>query len=236
MYWKRQSNHLEWIVRQMSWIPPWTATSKDAELPATARIQRRWQDILQKYAQSQENANSDAGIDEATNINLSSHDNGEDHAIKSESETASEISDRDNELDADDDPPSAHREEPHTMEPHTFTETLSHPCHLWHKCPKKLIVDTYGYGRNPAFWFTLNLPFNYLWEIHRFQEATQNLNGEDVNVRDLIDEPQSQEAKRQRCEWVTNNPDIVSLLHAMRILDPDLNADLIRILVKRGSH
>ena len=24
-HWKRQANHLEWIVRQMSWIPPWCA-------------------------------------------------------------------------------------------------------------------------------------------------------------------------------------------------------------------
>ena len=23
MMWKKEGNHLEWIVRQMSWMPPW---------------------------------------------------------------------------------------------------------------------------------------------------------------------------------------------------------------------
>ncbi len=26
MHWKRQPGNLEWIVRQMSWVPPWTKT------------------------------------------------------------------------------------------------------------------------------------------------------------------------------------------------------------------
>ena len=25
MHWKKEGNHLEWIVRQMSWLPPWCA-------------------------------------------------------------------------------------------------------------------------------------------------------------------------------------------------------------------
>ena len=29
MHRKRQGNHLEWIVRQMSWAAPWTSTGKD---------------------------------------------------------------------------------------------------------------------------------------------------------------------------------------------------------------
>ena len=33
----------------------------------------------------------------------------------------------------------------------------------------------YGYGRNPAFWFTLNFPFNYLYEVHRFADAVAEL-------------------------------------------------------------
>ena len=38
-----------------------------------------------------------------------------------------------------------------------------------------VVEDTYGYNRIPAFWFTLNLPFNYLFEIHRFQRAVEEL-------------------------------------------------------------
>ena len=31
MYWKRQTTQLEWIVRQMSWAPPWTDTAVAAD-------------------------------------------------------------------------------------------------------------------------------------------------------------------------------------------------------------
>ena len=30
MQWKREGNELEWIVRQMSWQPPWTIRGQDA--------------------------------------------------------------------------------------------------------------------------------------------------------------------------------------------------------------
>ena len=46
---------------------------------------------------------------------------------------------------------------------------LAQPRHLWYKPSARTIPDEFGYGRIPAFWFTLNLPFNYLYEIHRFQ-------------------------------------------------------------------
>ena len=50
MYWKRQSNHLEWIVRQMSWIPPWTTTSQSNEPETARRITKRSKQIAQKHA------------------------------------------------------------------------------------------------------------------------------------------------------------------------------------------
>ena len=46
-------------------------------------------------------------------------------------------------------------------------ENSAHPRHLWYKAPSRTIPDAFGYGGIPAFWFTLNLPFNYLYEIHR---------------------------------------------------------------------
>ena len=38
MHWKRESSSLEWIVRQMSWIPPWSIKKKDAEPEAAKRM------------------------------------------------------------------------------------------------------------------------------------------------------------------------------------------------------
>ena len=34
-------------------------------------------------------------------------------------------------------------------------------------------ADPSGYGRNLAFWFTINCPYNDSYEVHRFAEATR---------------------------------------------------------------
>ena len=68
-----------------------------------------------------------------------------------------------------------------------------------------LAHDEYGYGRNPAFWFTLNCPYNYLHEIHRFQGNLTCL------------DPTTAEAKRMRFQWCLDNPYIVCFLHAVRV-------------------
>ena len=72
-------------------------------------------------------------------------------------------------------------------------------------CPQLGTVDTYGYGRSPAFWFTLNCPYNYLHEIHRFQD--------DRLCLDAI----SRASKDMRFRWSLDNPDIVCQLHAIRV-------------------
>ena len=35
---------------------------------------------------------------------------------------------------------------------------------VWHSAKPELECDLNGYGRIPAFWFTLNLPYNHLME------------------------------------------------------------------------
>ena len=49
-----------------------------------------------------------------------------------------------------------------------------HPRVFQSRPVRKRIDNHYGVPRIPAFWFTLNLPFNYLQEIHRFKQATQD--------------------------------------------------------------
>ena len=58
------------------------------------------------------------------------------------------------------------------------------PRDFWQKQPAHIIDDAYGYNRIPAFWFTLNLPFNYLFEIHRFQRAVEELTATAKDVGD----------------------------------------------------
>ena len=101
------------------------------------------------------------------------------------------------------------------------------PQMLWRKLPTLITPDHFGYGRNPAFWYTLNLPFNYLWEIHRFQDAVSKLTSvESIAQEDTYehkisrshDDPQAfRAAQDSRCEFVANNADIVSMIHALRV-------------------
>ena len=52
----------------------------------------------------------------------------------------------------------------------------------WGKLPSVQTTDTYGYGRIPAFWYTLNFPYNYLWEVHRFHHAIQDFEGASYRI------------------------------------------------------
>ncbi len=96
------------------------------------------------------------------------------------------------------------------------------PRKLWHRGAERILPDVHGYGRIPAFWFTLNLPYNYLFEIHRFQRAVEELattgseHEERTSEVDCLD-PVSRDAMNERCAWVLNNPDIVATLHAIRV-------------------
>ena len=56
------------------------------------------------------------------------------------------------------------------------SDTLVHPRKIWQQLPRRLQKDIYGYGRNPAFWFTLNFPYQYLYEVHRFADAIHEVN------------------------------------------------------------
>ena len=65
--------------------------------------------------------------------------------------------------------------------------------------------DEYGYGRIPAFWFTLNCPYNYLHELHRFHADDLSRRGTD------------RDSRRLRTQWCFDHPDLVCFLHALRI-------------------
>ena len=38
MHWRKQASNLEWIVRHMSWAPPWTESAPDHDVPQPDRL------------------------------------------------------------------------------------------------------------------------------------------------------------------------------------------------------
>jgi hypothetical protein len=109
-------------------------------------------------------------------------------------------------------------------------DAATHPRTVWSRVPPRQLPDAYGCGRIPGFWFTLNLPYNYLFEIHRFHRATRQLAGplslatcatkRDAQMAadswvDPLD-AERRDAVDARCAWALDNPDLVVTLHAIR--------------------
>ena len=94
---------------------------------------------------------------------------------------------------------------------------LPHPQIVWRQMPAQLRTDSFGYGRNPAFWFTLNYPYNYVFELHRLQEATRELQ---LHTRPDQWTHGFRRADKQamdaRFQWTADNSDLVVLMHAIR--------------------
>ena len=52
----------------------------------------------------------------------------------------------------------------------TWTTTI-HPEQIWRQLPLACVADRWGYGRSPAFWYTLNFAYNHCYDLHRFHKA-----------------------------------------------------------------
>ena len=49
--------------------------------------------------------------------------------------------------------------------------TIENPEQVWRKLPLACVADRWGYGRSPAFWYTLNFAYNHCYDLHRFHKA-----------------------------------------------------------------
>ena len=171
MYWKREGNHLEWIVRHMSWTPPWCESAVDDTKYRAATRQRAKREILKE-----EHSSARAEDDTAVKVEDVKEEPTEDACplldVHSEASTAGDIDDLEGPrgADRDEDGPSSAAQD--------VSAQISSTDHtsLWHHMPALCSRDDFGYGRTPAFWFTLNLAYNHLHEIHRFAEATEQRN------------------------------------------------------------
>ena len=100
----------------------------------------------------------------------------------------------------------------------TTTDQTTAMRQLWKTPPPCTMEDVWGLQRIPAFWFTLNLPYNHLHELHRLQKATTacaaSFARDVATAVDPLLAVESSPPLTQRCEWVLNNPDLVAQIHA----------------------
>jgi len=193
MFWKRITAALEWIVRQMSWFPPWLL-SGDSEMPVadpppSAACPAADADMAcVQYADCEEMQYDETAEKKPTSA----------PSVPVPEEPAMSPASPKTESDVDEKTGAA------TAKPKPARGAPAE--RVWSKVVNDVARrDDHGYGRIPAFWFTLNCPYNYLHEIHRFHGKDGSLRGNDP------------ESKRMRVQWCYDNPDLVCFLHALRV-------------------
>ena len=184
MHWKHVAHDLEWIVLQMSWPPPWTSpkeagpklpqrrktstavTAANVPLPhvpsqqtplaaATGNIPRQntpHAPAAPAEVKQEEHSDADGSGAESCESSACAASDGEQEPPQRESVAQT----------------PEHTKPAHSTRSEKITDPLPHPRTLWSEPSKYIVDDDFGYGRIPAFWFTLHLPYNYLYEIHRF--------------------------------------------------------------------
>ena len=165
MFWKRTTRHLEWCVRFMSWFVPWVRRDDGA------RYGDDEQSVVAAFDAAASRASSSAGPparpstfqnELPTDVHEAPCDAGGEDDEDGEGERYVSEPPAAGEVDAS---------EPESV-PCIPAETV------WAAVPTGAgRKDDYGLGRIPAFWFTLNCPYNYLHELHRFHADDGSLTG-----------------------------------------------------------
>ena len=237
MYWKRIGNQLEWIVRQMSWNPPWTHRGTEQQRAAsTTRFQKsKKKRVLVTEPPETQLTIEDAPEEAAAHCDKIERDSA--NASDTESNPFSDASSQDaretEDSDAPEDDvfsnsaPSAYDDEEEAPEEKPVVDEAPPS---WSQPQNLCVTDHHGYGRIPAFWFTLNFPYNMTWELHRFCYAVEEAKEDpEITWEELLKDeslkPQvdTTSPKRpypdvsDRCRWVQDNPDSVAVMHAIRV-------------------
>ena len=154
IFWKKETNRLQWFVRQMSWSPPWVADKQDDTVRENYEDRRRVA-IEQNFHKSSKKTDTPVG-NSVPPVPIS-RENAPEVAQSTPASSAPTMAN-----------PAQNHASVNTVD--TADATVARYESLWLACSTGHTVDTYGYGRSPAFWSTLNCPYNYLHEIYRFQE------------------------------------------------------------------
>jgi hypothetical protein len=233
LHWKREGHHLEWCVRQLSWLPPWVA-SDDVDVCELARSAVRRAGAGEPRGEELDAApslRSEPASDDETSVasRVDSLADDDDDAVVEPSGSATEPAPA-TPLSRPARRATTPRESPGQR---AFAGDVdpSHPRRLWRRQAAKVCRDQLGCGRTPAFWFTLNAPYNALHDIHRFHAAVRALalagdatapvnvpgvQGSDAGAASAF----VSDVRRRRAAgvaWVRENPDIVAFVHALRV-------------------
>ena len=221
MHWKRQGNELEWIVRQMSFAATWTSTGKDldAQRYATkAKSLDKKKSWHKNKSEPEDPAIAPLLSTPVSHASTTKQDYTEiedviPDAVDIDDENASQVCSTESlrslqdayvepDVDLQDMIPPALDDNT------TVHDTIVDPQDLWSRLPLVTAHDYHGYNRCPAEWFTLNYPYNYSFDLHRFHTAIRELHGEkaDDTFPDIS----------ARCKWVLDNPDLAAVMHAIR--------------------
>ena len=227
MYWKRQCHDLEWIVRQMAWKPPWVNSHPDT---TDGHMLKRLTQKQIKKGNANLRPSVDSVFPDAAHVSFGMHADAGPHGDpldQSDPDCDVESVDCDEDGMRVETGVDAIHEQSQDAIP-TVTPGVAvldtEPALLWRTSPTRRVHDHYGYGRVPAFWSTLNFPYNYLYEVHRFHQAIYTLTSmplrsspATMTVPDISQTYTSQETMRARCKWSLNNPDMIVLMHAIRV-------------------
>ena len=140
MFWKKETNRLQWIVRQMSWSPPWVAdkqedtTREDYEERRRTSIEKSFERIAKQPRTAIET--------EVHTIPASQLIPSQDAAIVPSHQT----------------PTLVDSPQKHSLVAHPPKDDVANSESLWLARTTGRTVDTYGYGRSPAFLVHLELP------------------------------------------------------------------------------
>ena len=210
MHWRREGNHLQWIVRHMSWIPPWSEKDREHESYVRSSLvhrKKRWEEEILEAENDRKN-NKTERFSEDDAYESSENETADTNSVNPELQGA-----------------HANNHRPVNASPKLRSGTPFSAAQVWQGVPKITAKDTVGQGRTPAIWYTLNLPYNYLFDIHRFHDAVRrcrtfaasdephNLPKENTDHLD----PLNREAESIRCLWAVNNPDIIVTMQAIRV-------------------
>ena len=178
--------NLQWIVRQMSWCPPWVETDP---LPRDTLQARRG------YAGCAKSVCGDGGETMGVAEPGGALESREESSVSGASvagDVESGCEDREPcPVDAlPSAPGSLESEEEEGAAVSVVADVAGgevNPQKLWSSSASRQLPDEYGYGRIPGFWFTLNLPYNYLYDIHRFHRAVREAATEGAGTDGAVD-------------------------------------------------
>ena len=153
MHWKRVGHDLEWIVRQMSWTPPWTRCDPRGfldEHPSLLRERKRVADTMGEH----DPADATTVL---ANVKVADADSNSESGAES-SQGAHETSVAREE--GNQEGMAALIGEGMDMSGASWpgTSNTVPPRCVWRQPPVHIVEDAYGYNRILAFWFTLSLP------------------------------------------------------------------------------